>query len=272
MFIYFYFNKDKEEFPANYDTKLQKLSNEKYTFAKILVVTDKDKQGRVFISDGNASFFQRHKFAQSAIGVALDPYGNLMDKLPPPMSGPKIIPFMEMAEKKYNGILADLNGRYEWADKMLSELESTPEKDKEIRKMKLIPETVKTLLGIVNSDYEGYQAIEKANAKLGELNKDGRAEYLKLMKEYISLDKELRDPKSITPELEKVIRIYKGLPVEQEIKDTMKELKDGNIPEKVTKELEKPAVPPASKDEPKNDHQEHGDTPTPEEQHGQDKK
>lgn len=259
VFVFFYFNKDKDVFPANYDAKLQKLSNEKYVFAKILVTTDKDKQGRVFISDDNASFFEKHKLALSVIGAALDPYGNLMDKLTLPMSAPKITPFMENAEKKYNGILTDLNNRCERAEKALSDIDATPDKDKETRKMKLMPEATKTLLGIVNSDYEGYQAIEKANDKLGEINKDGRAEYLKLMKEYSSLDKELRDPKSINPQLEKLMKIYKGLPIEQDIKDDMKDIKDGKIPEKVTNELEKPVVPPAPKDEPKDDHQEHGD-------------
>ncbi|MBI5779054.1 MAG: hypothetical protein HZA49_06320 [Planctomycetes bacterium] len=272
VFVYFYFNKDKEDFPANYDAKLQKLSSEKYIFAKILVVTDKDKNGRVFISDGNASFFEKHKLAHSAIGVAFDPYGNLMDKLAPPMSAPKIVPFMENAEKKYESILTDLDNRYERADKMFSELESTPEKDKELRKGKLIPEATKTLLSIVNSIYEGYQSVEKANTKLGELNEDGRAEYLKLMKEYALLDKELRDPKSVTPEMEKLMKIYKGLPVEQEIKDAMKDVKEKNIPEKAVKELEKPAAPPASKDESEDDHQGHGETTPPEEQHGPDNK
>jgi hypothetical protein len=274
VFVYFYFNKDKEVFPANYDAKLQKLSDEKYIFAKVLVVTDKDKEGRVFISDGNDSFFKENKLALSYIGVALDPYGNLMDKLSPPMSAPKITPFMENAEKKYNSILTDLNNRYERADKMLSEIESTPEKDKEIREMKLIPEATKILLSIANSDYEGYQAKDKANDKLVEINKDGRTEYLKLMKEYGTLDKELRDPKSITPQLEKLMKIYKGLPIEQDIKDDMKDIKDGKIPEKVTSELEKPVTPPESKDEPKDDHQEqgHDDAPPHEEHHGSDNK
>jgi len=94
------------------------------------------------------------------------------------------------------------------------------------------------------------------------------------MKEYSTLDKELRDPKSITPQLEKLMKIYKGLPIEQDIKDDMKDIKDGKIPEKVTSELEKPVTPPESKNEPKDGHhgQGHDDVPSPEEQHGQDKK
>ena len=187
------------------------------------------------------------------------------------MSAPKIIPFMENADKKYNYILNDLDNRYERADKMLSEIESTPEKDKELRKTKLIPEATKILLSIVNSDYEGYHAIEKANAKLGELNEDGLVEYLKLMKEYASMDKELRDPKTITPELEKVMKIYKGLPVEQEIKDAMKDVKEKNIPEKAAKELEKKKE--STQQELSRDRDsEPPKTEQPEENHDQDKK
>jgi hypothetical protein len=151
---------------------------------------------------------------------------------------------------------------------MLEEMESTPDKDKEIRKIKLIPEAIKVLFSIVNSGYEGYKSVEKANAKLVELNEDGRAEYLKLMKEYAALDKELRDPKSVTPEMEKLMKIYKGLTVEQEIRDAMKDVKEKNIPEKASQELAKPVAPPATKDE----HQDHGDAAPPEEPHGQDKK
>ncbi|MEW6027641.1 MAG: hypothetical protein AB1599_10170 [Planctomycetota bacterium] len=256
-FVYFYF-KDKEDFPANYDTKLQKLSNETYLFAKIFVATDKDKNGRMFISDGNAEFFDKNKLPQSTIAVALDPYGNLLDKLVPPMSAPKIIPFMENADKKYKYILNDLNGRYEKADKMLSEIESAPEKDKEVKKMKLIPEAAKTLLSVVNGGYEGYPVIEKANGKLGELDAEGRVEYLKLMKEYAAMDKELRDPKSVIPGMEKVVKIYKGLPVEQEIRDAMKDVKEKNIPEKAARELEKPAPEKETKDSHPEEHQEQG--------------
>ncbi|HLD36466.1 MAG TPA: hypothetical protein VJC37_07065, partial [Planctomycetota bacterium] len=272
VFVYFYFNKDKEDFPANYDAKFKKMSDEKYIFAKILVVTEKDKNGRVFISDENETFFKNNKLMPSCIGVALDPYGNLMDKLPPPMSAPKVMPFMDNADKKYNYILADLDNRYERADKALADIENTPDKDKQNRRLKLMPEVIKTLMGIVNSDYEGYKVIEKANAKLGEINKDSRVEYMNLMKEYAVLDVELRDPKSVTPELEKLMKTYKGLPLEQEIKDALKDIKDGKIPENVVKELEKPVAPPVSQDEPKDEHQDPPQDENYGEQHGSDNK
>lgn len=255
VFVYFFF-KDKDDFPPNYDAKFQKLSAEKYIFAKVWVATDKDKNGRAFISDGNAEFFRKHNQSLSPVGVALDPYGNLMDKLAPPMSGPKVTPFLEMAEKKYQGILADLNSRYDKSEKLLSELESTPEKELEARKMKLIPEAVRMLNSIVSVSYEGYPAIGKAEKKLGRLDKEGRGAYFKLMKDYVEIDPALRSPKHIMPELEKLTKTYKGLPVEQEIKNDMKEIKAGKIPEGLVQELEKQAEPAADEAEPKEDDKE----------------
>ena len=164
-----------------------------------------------------------------------------------------------------------MNNRYERAGNALLDIDATPDKDRPTRKLKLMPEVIKTLQGIVNSDYEGYQAIEKSNIKLVEINKNGRAEYLKLMKEYGALDKELRDPKSVVPEMEKLMKIYKGLPVEQEVKDAMKDVKDGKIPENVIKELEKPVAPPVINDQVKDEPQDPPKDGNPGENQGTDK-
>ncbi|MDI6789049.1 MAG: hypothetical protein QME51_11815, partial [Planctomycetota bacterium] len=203
IFIYFYFNKEKEDFPPNYDKKLVKESEEKYIFAKVLVSTYKNtKTGKILISDDNAEFFVKHKIPLSPIGVALDPYGNLMDKLAPPMSAPKIIPFLNSAEKKYLSLENDFNTRYNNGEKLLNEIESATGDEKERKRTKNTPETIKLLQGITKTEYEGYPAIKKSETKLKELNKRATKEYSEMVKNYTFLDEELRNPKTITPELE----------------------------------------------------------------------
>jgi len=108
IFAYFYFNKESGQFPVNPDAALQKCSDETCIFAKIPVTTNKDKSGKLFISDGNARFFKENRLALSAIGIALDPYGNLIDKLSPPLSSAKIISLLEKSGKKFNALQNEL--------------------------------------------------------------------------------------------------------------------------------------------------------------------
>jgi hypothetical protein len=244
VFVYFYFNKRKEEFPPNHDTKLQTYSQERFVFTKVFVTTfiekkDPKKKGQVVIEDKTvAEFFEKHKLAFSCIAVALDPYGNLMNKLTGPYTSTQIIPFLDVAEKKYISIKTDLDKRYEKTEKLSTELEKTPE-EKESTRVKIIGEIIKTLLEIVKSPYQGYGVITKSQAKLDAINENVKTEYTKLIKEHASLEKELQDPQDIIPKLEKMTKTYKDLPVSEEIKTVIKDINDGKIPEDIQKELEK---------------------------------
>jgi len=231
IFVYFYFDNAKEQFPANYDTKLQKYSQERAVFADIFVVTTKDKKGKVRIVDNfTASFFDKNKLPFSAIAFALDPYGNILDKMLPIITISKIMPFLDAAEKKFIGIQTDLDKRYDRAEKLLKEAELNSGKDKESDRIRIISESIKALQEIIKTGYEGYEATKKSYEKLDNLNERARQEYLALLKDYASLEKELQDPVNVVPELEKVMNTYKGLPVEQEIKDVINAVKKGEIP------------------------------------------
>lgn len=239
IFIYFYFNHEKEQFPANYDTKLQKYSQERAVFANIFVMTDKDKKGKIWIMDtATASFFDRNKLPFSAVAAALDPYGNLMDKMMPTITISKIMPFLDAAEKKFIGIRTDLDKRYDKAEKLLKEAELNSGKDKENARTRTISEAIKILKEIIKIPCEGYETIKKSYDKLNDVNEKSRKEYLALLKDYVSLEKELQDPVNVVPELEKVMNTYKGLPVEQEIQDVIKNVKEGKITENTLKEIE----------------------------------
>lgn len=239
IFIYFYFNTAKEQFPPNNDVKLQKYSQERYIFNQIWVATNTDKKGKTYIVDpAIASFFDKNKLSFAPIAVALDPYGNLLDKLAPPMRANAIIVFLDTAERKFIDIQADLDRRYEKADKLLKDAEKASGKDKENTRTKAISDAIKALQGIIKTPYEGNETIKKSSDKLDSVNEQGKGEYSGLLKGYASLEKELQDPASIVPELEKVINIYKGLPVEQEIKDAINDVKEGKIPERILKEIE----------------------------------
>lgn len=239
IFIYFYFDIAKEQFPSNYDVKLQKYSQERYVFAKIWVSTNIDKKGKTYIvNPAIASFFDKNKLSFTTIAVALDPYGNLMDKLSPPMRANAIIAFLDAAERKFIDIQADLDRRYEKAEKLLKDAEKASGKDKENTRTKAILDAIKTLQGIIKTPYEGNETAKKSSDRLDSINEKGKGEYSGLLKGYASLEKELQDTASIVPELEKVINIYKGLPVEQEIKDAIKDVKEGKIPERILKEIE----------------------------------
>ena len=239
ILIYFYFNYEKEQFPANYDTKLQKYSQERAVFAKMFVVTDKDKKGKIWIMDtATASFFDKNKLPFSAVALALDPYGNLMDKMVLPITISKIMPFLDAAQKKFIGIQTDLDKRYDKAEKLLKEAESNSGKDKENARIRTISEAIKTLKEIIKTPYEGYEAIKKSYDKSDNVNEKARKEYLALLKDYVALEKELQDPVNVVPELEKVMNTYKGLPVEQEIQGVIKNVKEGKIPENILKEIE----------------------------------
>jgi hypothetical protein len=194
----------------------------------------------VYIVDPvTASFFEKNKLVLLApIAVALDPYGNLLDKLSPPMLANKIVTFLDAAERKFIDIQADLDKRYEKAEKLLKDSENASGKDRESIRGRAISDAIKTLQGIIKTLNEGNETVKKASDRLDVLNEKGVGEYSILLKNYASLEMELRDPKNVVPDLEKVMNIYKGLPVEQEIQDAIKGVKEGKIPERILKEIE----------------------------------
>ena len=112
------------------------------------------------------------------------------------------------------------------------------EKEKESTRTKTIPEVIRILQGIVKPGYEGYEAIIKSYDILDAFNDEATVAYSKPLKEYALLEKEVQDPDIIVPELEGIMKIYKGLPVEGEIKSAIKDIKEGKIPEKILKEVQ----------------------------------
>lgn len=235
IFIYFYFDQVKEQFPSNFDPRLQAYSVDRYVFTKIFVVTFLDKDNKLCIADQTtAAFFQKNKLPLAAVGVVLDPYGNMLDKIAPPLGGPKMIPFLDAAEKKFHNTESNLSARYDKADQLLAGTDLPSAKDKD----KHISDAIKILTEIAKSPLVGYDVIKKASARLDELNDKAVKEYMDILKEYAAEDKDSRDPKEITPKLEKVMKTYAGLPVEKELKDAIKDVKVGKIPDKVLKEME----------------------------------
>ena len=203
-----------------------------------MVTTDKDKKGKIFIADPvNASFFDKYKLSFSPIAVALDPYGNLLDKLLPQMTSSKILSFLDTAEKKFIEIQTYLNRRYDGVEKLLIQMESASGKEKESTRIKIIQKVIKILQEIIKTQFEGYEAITKSHAKLDSINQKAKTEYSNILKDYVALDKECQKPESIIPELEKVMKIYKGLQVEQKIKDGIKDIKEGENPERILEEI-----------------------------------
>jgi len=227
IFIYFFFNKNKDDFPKNYDAKLKKYSEEQYIFAKVWVETTKDKNGKVLIADpANAEFFARNKLPLSLIGVALDPYGNIMDRLFPPMTLSKIMPFLDNAQKRCAQFQADMDKNDLKTDKLMEDLNAITGTDKENSRDRIIAELINALKDTAGSPYQGYEAVKKAKDKTNLLNERAIKEYSEILKDYTALDKEAQNPDRIVPEMEKIMKRYKGLPVEQEIKDIIKEIKD----------------------------------------------
>jgi len=248
-FVYFYFNPEKELFPPNYDPRLKKCSVDQYIFTKIHAKNYKDKTGKICLIDlVNADFFADNKLPMNAIAVALDIYGNMLDKLALPLTPVKIINFLDAAERKFSNNTNDLNKRCDKALGLLQDADSPIVKDKD----KKIQDAIKILAEISKNELKGYEVIKKARDKLTELNDKAIRECAEILKDYATWEKDLQDPKAVTPELEKVLDVYKGLPAEQSIKDDIKSIKEGKIPEWVTKEIDKDkqkaAEEPAAKD------------------------
>ncbi|MFA5795463.1 MAG: hypothetical protein WC980_10420 [Candidatus Brocadiia bacterium] len=231
-YIYFYF-KDKEDFPKNYDEALLGYSDKRAVFARILVKTD--NKGKI-VDDDLSSFFTKHKLAKSANAVLLDQYGNLLSTVATTAPN-KITAAIDSADKKVAGIGTDFKQRDEKAAKLEKELE----KDR----VKKTPEYIKALVQIAEDKYQGYPSVEKAKGKLKELDQSALNEYKNIIKAYSETAEDEREPEKVTGQLDSLAKTYKGLPAEKTVQEGIKTIKKGELPaiteEKPVEEAKKPA-------------------------------
>lgn len=216
-YLYFYL-KDKEDFPKNYDGTLAGYSENRAVFAKIFVKTD-DK-GKI-VGDDVSAFFAKHKLAKGTNAVLLDPYGNFLNTVSSTAAN-KITAAIDSADKKVISIEADFKQRSEKAAKLEKELD----KDR----AKKMPEYIKALLQIAEDKYQGYPAVEKAKDKLKELDKAALGEYKAIVKAYLETEEEEREPETAIGQLDSIVKTYKGLPSEKTAQESIKIIKKGELP------------------------------------------
>lgn len=212
VFIYFYFN-SKDEFPANYDTKLAEYSDKRAVFSKIFVRTD--TKGKI-VEPEITEFFTKNKLSAATVTVLLDYYGNLLFSAPGQMQSDKIMATIDTGDKKACDIESDFTKRYEKAEKL--------------EKEKKTADLIKALQQIVNDKNQGYPAIEKSRTKLDELDKAAVEEHNKIIKAYAGAPEEERDKDKTAKELENLQKTYKGLPAEKTIQQSIGQIKKGEIP------------------------------------------
>lgn len=212
VFIYFYFN-NKDETPANYDTKLAEYSDKRAVFCKIFVRTD--TKGKI-VEPETAEFFAKNKLAASTVSALLDYYGNLLFSTSGQMQGDKIMSTIDTGDKKACDIESDFSKRYEKAEKL--------------EKEKKTSDLIKALQQIVNDKNQGYPAIEKSKGKLDELDKAATEEHNKVVKAYSATPEEERDKDKVVKELETIQKAYKGLPAEKLILQSINQVKKGEMP------------------------------------------
>ena len=212
--VYFYFS-NKDYFPKNRDEALMRYSLERGLFTRVFVRTENNGK----ISDpALEALFNKHKLTHSAQCVVLDCYGNLVQKVPPPVATNKITAAIDAADKKVADIEALLNKDFAKAE--------------ELAQNNKIQEQIKTLKKIINTGYRGYATIEQSRNKLDELNQRALATRDDIIKNYMEVDEDDQEPDKAIKELESVIQTYKGLPAEKELKDNIKGIKESQTPSK----------------------------------------
>ncbi|MFH1227825.1 MAG: zf-HC2 domain-containing protein [Planctomycetota bacterium] len=212
VLVYFYFS-SRDYFPENRDDTLMRYSIERALFTRIFVPTDKSGK----ITDLTISeLFNKNKLSHSAQCVVLDYYGNLIHKVISPIGTNKITAAIDEANKKVTDIESSLSKSYAKAEKLGAEGK--------------IANKIKTLQDIIKTGYVGYESIKQARADLDALNQQAITAMNDIINEYIKVEEYDQDPDKAIKELELILQNYKGLSAEKELKEAIKQIKEGQLP------------------------------------------
>lgn len=212
--VYFYFS-NKDTFPQNYNEKLMQYSQERAVFTRIFVPTD--ETGKI-TDPGTEALFKRHKLPNSAQCVIFDYYGNLIHIVPKPLGTNKIAAAIDEATKKAASLESALDKYYTRAERLGQEGK--------------IPEQIKSLQSIINTGYNGYPPVVKAQNKLSVLNQQAITAQNDILKNYMEVPADRQAPDKALEELELIQRNYRGLPAEKEIEQNKRRVQDSQTPAK----------------------------------------
>ncbi|MFH1227580.1 MAG: zf-HC2 domain-containing protein [Planctomycetota bacterium] len=213
VLVYFYFS-SRDSFPKNPDETLMRYSRERALFTQICVQIDKN--GKI-IEPKISEIFNKNKLNSSAQCVILDYYGNLIEKVTS-MGTNKITAAIDSADKDIVEIESALSKNYAKAEKFGGE--------------KKTAEQIKALRDIINKGYVGYETIKQAHNDLEALNQQAIDAKSAILAKYIDVDEYDADPDTAVKELETLIKTYKGLPAENDLREAIKVIKKSQAPAK----------------------------------------
>lgn len=208
LFLYLFF-KPEDDFSIKYDKVLSKYSSERLIFVELYVRTDSKGE----ISDEKIKdLFKKNNLTKGNIALILDPYGNLIDKLPVSNSSAPIVAAIDKAGKKWTEIEKDLTGKWNKIKKLRTDL-------------------IKELNSLVKNNWQGYEAVLNAQKELDKLSKPFADKYKEIITNYMAIDQEKRNTNKTIKQLEDLAAECEDLPISATIKETIAKMKKGELPQ-----------------------------------------